>query len=305
MKISIIGAAGTVGSCAAFEIATQGLTDELVMLDVNHNLLEQQANDIGAAVSGLYDITVRVGSDADLSGSDIVIMSAGATIRPNTDRMIYLRENLLLVKDFAGKLARFCPDAVAITATNPVDPMNYAMHKYLGLDRRKLLGYSLNDSIRFRMLIAKALGVKSTQVDGMVIGEHGNSQVMLFSSVRVDGKPVALSEEMKQDIRKEIPTFLRWWSALKVTRTAGWTSAIGLAAMVAALANDAGHVIPCSVMLDGEYGCRGLSMGVPAVLGRGGVREVLNLELAPDEKLELERCIAVLKNAVRLVDEAL
>lgn len=305
MKISVIGAAGTVGSCAAFEIATQGLVDDLVMLDVNQNLLTQQVNDISDAITGVQEVIVRAGSDADLSGSDIVLMAAGVTPIPNTDRMVYLRDNLSIVKDVAQKIARLCPDAVVITATNPIDLMNYAMHRCSGLDRRQLLGYSLNDSVRFRKMVAKALGVKSTQVAGMVMGEHGNNQVMLFSSVRVDGQPTALSDEFKHNMREKIPYFLKAWASLKVSRTAGWTSAVGLATMVAAVANDTGQIIPCSVVLDGEYSCHGLGMGVPAVLGRGGVREIMKWELPPDEKLDLERCISVLRDAARLVDEAL
>ena len=305
MKISIIGAAGTVGSCAAFEIAVQGLADELVMLDINQNLLIQQVNDLSDAITGVQDMALRAGNDADLAGSNIVIMAAGTTPRPNTNRMEYLRDNLPIIKDIAQKIARLCPDAVVITATNPIDPLNYAMCRCSGLDRKKLLGYSLNDSIRFRMWIARALGVKSTQVGGIVIGEHGNSQVMLFSSIRVDGKPIAVSEEFKHAMRQKIPDFLKTWASLRVTRTAGWTSAVGLATMVKAIAKDTEEVIPCSVALDGEYGRHGLSIGVPAVLGRGGVRQVLEWELAPDEKQELEYSIAVLKEAACLVDEVL
>lgn len=146
--------------------------------------------------------------------------------------MEYLHDNIPLIRDTARKIARFCPDAVVITTTNPVDPLNYAMYRCSGFDRQKLLGYSLNDSIRFRMMIAKALGVKSTQVDGIVMGEHGENLVMLFSSVRVDGKPITVTDDFKQNIRKELPNILKSFEKLRTGRTAGWTSAIGLASMV-------------------------------------------------------------------------
>ena len=163
-KISIIGAAGTLGSCAAFAIATQGLADELVMIDTNENLLKCHALDIDQAAAGLHNVEVRYGSFQDLAGSHVVIMAAGARYRVISDRMELLNDSMPIVRETAKQIARQCPDAVVITATNPVDPLNFAIHSITGMDPKKLLGYSFNDSLRFRIMAARELGVRTTQV---------------------------------------------------------------------------------------------------------------------------------------------
>jgi malate/lactate dehydrogenase len=170
-------------------------------------------------------------------------------------------------------------------------------------DRRRFIGYSRNDSTRFRMMLAQALGVKTSRLESTVIGEHGTSQVLLFSSVRVNGQPVTISEEVKQKIRQEVPGILRSYEELRTGRTAGWTSAEGLAAVVRAIVQNTGQTIPCSAVLSGEYGCRGLSMGVPAIIGRHGIQEVLEWDLTPDEREGLENSINTLQPAMRYVEE--
>ncbi len=305
MKVSIIGAAGTVGSCTAFAIAVRGLADELVMLDLNRNLLMSHVIDISHAAPGLQNIVVKAGNEEDLFGSDIVIMAAGVPWRYISSRMELLKDNVPIIQDTAKKIKRFCPDAVVITATNPVDPLNYAMQLSSGLDRKRLIGYGYNDTIRFRIMAAKALGVTPREVDGTVIGEHGEHQVLLFSSLQVNGEHVHVSEDVKQNIKQEIPRILRSYESLGTGRTAGWTSAVGLANMVLAITRDTGEVFPCSVVLDGEYGHRGLSIGVPVILGRGGVKQILEWKLAPDEQMELEQAISTLKAAAHSVEEIL
>lgn len=305
MKITIIGAAGTVGSCTAFAIAVRGLADELVMLDLNRNLLMNHVMDISTAALGLQNIVVRAGNEEDLFGSDIVIMAAGVPWRYISSRMELLKDNIPVIQDTAKKIKRFCPDAVVITATNPVDPLNYAMQLSSGLERKRLIGYGYNDSIRFRIMAAKALSVTPREVDGIVIGEHGENQVLLFSSLQVNGERIPVSEDVKQNIRQEIPKILRSYESLGTGRTAGWTSAVGLTNMVSAITRDTGEVFPCSVVLDGEYGHRGLSIGVPVILGRGGVQQILEWKLAPGEQMELEQAISTLKAAAHSVEEIL
>lgn len=305
MKITIIGAAGTVGSCTAFAIAVRGLADELVMLDLNRNLLMNHVMDISTAALGLQNIVVRAGNEEDLFGSDIVIMAAGVPWRYISSRMELLKDNVPVIQDTAKKIKRFCPDAVVITATNPVDPLNYAMQLSSGLERKRLIGYGYNDSIRFRIMAAKALSVTPREVDGIVIGEHGENQVLLFSSLQVNGERIPVSEDVKQNIRQEIPKILRSYESLGTGRTAGWTSAVGLTNMVSAITRDTGEVFPCSVVLDGEYGHRGLSIGVPVILGRGGVQQILEWKLAPGERMELEQAISTLKAAAHSVEEIL
>ncbi len=304
MKMSVIGAAGSVGAPVAFNLAASRVAEEVVMIDTRANLVKQHAMDIGTAVSAL-DVRVRDGGYADMAGSDIVINAAGALQGLIADRMEMLPQNIPMIRDIALQIRRHCPDAVVITATNPIDPLNYATWRAGGFDRCQLFGYSINDSFRFRELAARAKGVKVSRVQATVIGEHGSSQVPLFSSVRIDGRPAFFSEEEKQAVLGEIPKILRRYEELQTGRTAGWTCAVGMVSIAQAILQDTGAIFPCSVVLDREYGQHNLSMSVPVALGRHGVREILEWELAQDEKAGLARSVEVLRAAANAVDAAL
>jgi malate/lactate dehydrogenase len=305
MKVTIIGAAGSVGSPAAFYLASQGLADEILMIGgKRQNVLKQHAMDLSTAVSA-RDMIVRAGGYEDMAGSEIVINTAGVAQGLIKDRMEVLPKNIPLIKGIAEQIKKYCPEAIVITASNPVGPLNYATYLAGGFDRRQLIGYSINDSFRLREMIAQAYGVKVSQVDGTVIGEHGPTQVLLFSSVKIDGKPITVSERVKQNIRAEVPNILKRYEAFQAGRTAGWTCAIGLAAFVNAIVNDTGELLPCSLLLDGEYGQRDLSMSVPARIDRQGVKEILEWDLAPDEQEGLKVSIDKLKAAMKVVAENL
>lgn len=304
MKISIVGATGNVGSCAAFSITEQRLADELVLIDdPRPDMLALHALDLNTAATG-HDMLVRAGHAEDMRDSNIVVIAAGSA-EVVKSRLEVLPANIPIVKSICDDIERFCRDAVVITATNPVCPLNYGLSICSGLDRKKIIGYSYNDSIRFRMRVAEALGVRDSQVEGIVIGEHGNSQVLLFSSVRVDGKPVTFSEEMKRKLRRQVPDGQKTLGELreKTGRTAAWTTAVGLATVCRAIVEDTGETIPCSLALEGEYGYSKLSMSVPSVLGRGGVREIIEVEMAADEREDLKKSVGVLEPAMRYVEE--
>lgn len=306
MKISIIGAAGNIGSCAACNIAIHEVADEVVMIDdYSPDGLEQYHYDLVSAVTGL-DVDVRKGSYDDMYGSDIIIMAAGSA-KITASRREVLPQNLPLVVEMADKIRQCCPETVVITVTNPVCPLDYAMQRRTGFDRKKVIGYSANDSIRFRMFVAQALGVPSSRLEGTVIGEHGDSQVLLFSSVRVDGKPVSMGDDAEEWVRRQVAGVPKMLEAqrIKTGRTATWTTSMGITDICRAIADDTGDVFPCSIPLEGEYGYRDVAMSVPVVLGRGGVREVVELALEPDEGERLERSVRAIRPMVAYVDEYL
>jgi malate/lactate dehydrogenase len=308
MKISIIGASGCIGSSTAFLITTQLLTDELVMIGGKHqDALNQYVLDLSTAVSS-DNIIVRAGEYADLINSDIVIMSAGAPQGIVNSRMEWLSANLALFHDIGKKIMYYCPRAIVITVTNPVDPFNYAMYLLSpDKDRRKHIGYSANDTFRFRIMSAEQLKVKPHRVKGIVIGEHGESQVLVFSSLQLDGEKIDITEEFKQKIKDKIPSILKTLESFKAKtgRTAGWTCAAGITEICRAIKQDSGAVLPCSTILDGEYGARNLSMSVPASIGKIGIRNVSILQLADDEKEGVKNTINYLAPYMRHIEESL
>jgi malate dehydrogenase len=302
MKITVIGASGYVGSNVAFILAIQGLADELVLIAPNRtNIVEHLAMDIATAVTD-KKVIVRPGGYDDMKDSNIVIMCGGAPQGLIKSRMEMLDKNLPIIRDVGEKARELCPSAVVVTATNPVDPMNYAMYLATGFDRHRLVGYSMNDTLRFRALVAQTLGQVTRDVEGFAIGEHGESQVLLFSSVRVKGKPVKFDDATKIKILAHIPEILRSFEELRTGRTSGITSAVGMREIVDAIVNNTHAVVPSSVVLDGEYGQHGMSMGVPVQLGTGGVYKVIEPELAPDEQAQLDNTLTILKPAMARVD---
>lgn len=305
MKITVIGAAGTLGSCAAFNIVTHGLADELVILDPWENMLKAHQADLSTAVTG-QDITLYTGKEADMANSDIVLMMAGAPSGKIASRNELLPGNLPIIRENAEKINKYCPDAIVITATNPVDPLNYAMYLLSKhRDRRKFIGYSLNDTYRFRTMAANALGVATSRVTGYVIGEHDASQVALFSSLRLDGKPVAVDDAFRDNIKQQVAQTLQTLESLDPKRTTGWTSARGIEAIIRGITGYWGALLPCSTVLDGEYGCRGLSMSVPVMLGREGIRGIQEMEITPDEAERLKNSINTVTPHMRRVEEFL
>ena len=210
-----------------------------------------------------------------------------------------LAENIPIIREMAKKIARYCPDAVVITATNPVDPLNMVMHRFSGSDSHRILGYTQNDTTRFLRLAAKALGVSSTRLQGTVIGEHGDTAVLLFSSLLLDGKPVDIGDDLKTQIRNDHKNTLKASIALHSGWTSGWTSSVGLTHMVKAIAEQNDAVIPCSVQLDGQYGIDGISISLPVRLGPTGVREAVQLEITQSEAEELRNSAHYLQNVAR------
>jgi len=297
MKIAVIGAAGSVGAPTAFYLATQGLTDEILMIGGSRqNVLKQHAMDLSTALS-CKDVHIYAGDYSDLPGCKIVINAAGAAQGLIKDRMEMLPKNLSIIADIAHHIKKHCPEAIVITATNPVDPLNYATWRISGCSRNRIIGYSLNDSFRFREIIAANFHVPVSQVEGVVIGEHGSTQVPLFTSVKVNGRTTIISEEVKRSVHETIPTILAQYEAFQAGRTAGWTCAIGLEQIVRAIVEDKGTIIPCSCILDGEYGVRDLSMSVPAAIRRQGVSSIEEYELADDEHTMLQHTIETLSEA--------
>jgi malate dehydrogenase len=301
MKVSIIGAAGTLGTCTAFTLAVEKIAEEIVMIDINRNYLMGHALDMGLATVG-RDVEITPGEYRDMSNSDVVIMVASAPGKPGVSPDEVIKDNIPIINEAAKNIVRFCPDAVVITASNPADSLNYAMYLRTDLDRKKVLGYTMNDTLRFRMAVARALSVKSSDVEALAIGEHARLLAYLFSRVSVKGLPVTFNEDLKQRIRLEIPGMLRTFVAFQTGRTMGWTSAVGLADMVRVIRADTEKAVPCSIALEGEYGYEGFSLGVPVVLGHGGVQQILEWELAPDEKEELNRAAVSLKKSAKLVN---
>jgi len=301
-----------VGSSAAFRVATLDIASEIVLIDVRPNLAMSHVMDLEQAVAEISGSRIVGGDWADLAECDIVVLSASLPERNVASRDEYLAGNLEIARNAAEHLAA-CPEAVVVVATNPVDVFTYVLGRLAGGAPSRFVGYSYNDTLRFRWALARTLRVAMADVDALVLGEHGDMQVPLFDLVSVKGVPVGLTEQQRREVETATRTWFSTYQGLNAGRTSGWTSAMGIARLVAAIATDgvnsangaaaAGDpasagaparaaatvrgLLPCSAILQGEYGLSGVSLGVPVVLGPGGVRQIVELPLTPIEKSQL------------------
>ena len=301
MKIGIIGGAGTVGSCAAYALASQGIADEIVLIDLRQNIAASHASDITAAVTGSHPVSVKTGDYSDLEGTDIIIIAVGlhyAVSSPLSERM---QQNIVNIKEIAEKIEAKCPGAIIITVTNPSDIMNYAVYLATSLPREHVIGYNLNDTIRFRMITARILGFSPQRIECLAGGYHPQAQVMFYSSLKVDGRQYSLSKSQKDQIQFEMLNYLKSFDALKADRTAGWTTASGLGRLVTALTSDKPTLIACSAIVQGEYGFKDIGIGVPVIISRQGILKIEEWQLPDDEKLELERVADIIETNCQIV----
>jgi len=299
MKIAIIGAAGGIGSSVAYSLALNGTGDELVLVGRRADALRTHVWDLEQLRTRVRPFEVRAGSVADAVDADVVVFSAAAPPRKDSPRVEYLAENLAIAGETGEALAAAPRWAgVLIVASNPVDPLVTELRRMTGADRHRVLGYTINDSLRLRYGIAEALGIEPHRVSAWVLGEHGDHCVPLFDRVTVDGTQVELDEAQRQAARDYLLAWYSRWVALGVSRTSTWTSGHGVASMVRAIATDSGELWPSSMVLAGEYGITGTAVGVPVRLGRAGATEVLEWPL-PDHTLR------DMRESASYVDDAL
>jgi malate/lactate dehydrogenase len=285
MKVVIIGGSGGVGSSVAFNLLLRGEPYDVVLVDIHPNMITSHVMDLEQTLVLGATRSVRGGDEAEVIDSDVVVVCASAPLRLNRSRLVFLNDNATIVNGISDLLANAGPDwgGVLLMVTNPVDPLCTWVQRRAGLDRRRILGYTLNDSLRLRTGISQALDVAPQSIDAGVIGEHGDSCVPLFSRVKVAGAPVALTAEQ----RGKAEEFIRSWYvrhvALDSGRTSTWTSGLGVARMVASIAYGTGEIWPASVVLAGEYGIDGVSLSVPVSLGRRGAAEIHEWEITQEE----------------------
>jgi malate/lactate dehydrogenase len=245
--------------------------------------------------------SIRGGDQPDVLDADVVVVAASAPLTVNVSRLDYLLANAEIVEELVAVLAgagRW--PGTLVVVTNPVDPLCTWIQRRTGIDRTRVLGYTLNDSLRLRTGIAKALRVDPGTVDAWVLGEHGDVCVPLFDRVRVGDGAVLLTPEM----RAEAAEFLRTWYvrhvALDSGRSSTWTSGVGIAAMVDAVANGADELWPVSLVLEGEYGVEGVALSVPVSL-RDGAASINEWQLSAEEQDAFQRAAELVREATERV----
>lgn len=271
-------------------------------MDVIQGLPQGEALDLNHACAILdLDVTVTGSNDfRDIEGSDLVVVTAGLTRKPDMTRLDLMLKNSEIISDISAKIREYAPRSKVIVVTNPLDVMTYVAYRVTGFGRERVMGFSgLLDMGRFRHIIRSRLGVSYKSIRSMVLGEHGDSMVLLHRQTYVG--PAELSKMMDgKAIEESVETTRK--AGAEIIRLKGWSAhhapGAGVAVMAEAIIRDWKAVIPVSAYLDGEYGERDICAVVPCILGSAGVEKILELELDQGERRLFSESIKVLRNAV-------
>jgi malate dehydrogenase len=287
MKVTVVGS-GFVGATTAMRIAQKGLADEVVMVDIVEGLPQGLALDMNqsAPIEGFEPVVRGTNDYADTAASDVVVITAGLPRQPGMSRMDLLEKNAGIIREVAAQVRDTSPGAVVVVVSNPLDEMSFLAAEVTGFPRERMIGMAGTlDSSRLRYFIAEELGVSPRSVKALTLGSHGESMVPLPGQATVEGKPLRdlvddqTLERLYQrtrDAGAEIVQHLKKGSAY-------YAPSAAVAQMVNAIVGDTEEVLPACVWATGQYGISDVFVGLPARLGRGGVKEVVLLDLSEAE----------------------
>lgn len=292
-KVTVVGA-GNVGATCANVLATRETASEVVLVDIKEGLAEGKMLDI-LQTETLLDIDTKLtGVTSDYKAtenSDVVVITSGIPRKPGMTREELIGTNAGIVKDVIGNVLKYSPNAIVLIVSNPMDTMTYLACKASGLPRNRVFGMGgALDSARFKCYLSKALGVNINEIEGVVIGGHGDTtMVPLLSKATYKGSPVSEFADDATLKQAAADTMVGGATLTKLLGTSAWY-APGAAAgyIVEAIMKDQKKVVPSCVMLEGEYGQSDICIGVPAVIGRNGVEKVLEIKLSDEERKAFE-----------------
>ena len=306
MKVTIVGA-GNVGATCADAIAYQGMASEVVLLDIKEGFAEGKALDMMQTATTLGFNTKITGTTSDYAktaNSDVVVITSGVPRKPGMTREELIGINAGIVKSVADQVLTHSPDTVIVVVSNPMDTMTYLTLKATGLPKNKVIGMGgALDSSRFKTYLSLALEKPANDIHGMVIGGHGDTTMIPLTRLATyNGIPIStiLSADKLEEVAAA--TMVGGATLTKLLGTSAWYApGASVAYLVNSILHDQKRIIPCSVMLDGEYGQSDICIGVPTIIGKNGWEKIMDLNLNEKESASFEKSAS----AVRVMNEAL
>jgi malate dehydrogenase len=288
-KVTVVGV-GNVGATCANVLAFNEVADEVVMLDVKEGVSEGKAMDMmqTAQLLGFDSTLLGCTNDyAKTAGSDVIVITSGIPRKPGMTREELIGVNAGIVKSVAESALKYSPDAIVVVISNPMDTMTYLALKSLGLPKNRIIGMGgALDSSRFKYYLSQALGCNANEVEGMVIGGHGDTTMIpLVRLATYKGIPVSqlVSKEKVEEVVKS--TMVGGATLTGLLGTSAWYAPGAAGALVVeSIIHNQKKMIPCSVALEGEYGESDICIGVPVILGKNGIEQVVQLDLNTEEK---------------------
>ena len=306
-RVAIVGA-GAVGASTAYALALNGACGEIILYDIVSDIAIGKAIDIAQSTNYSPRGTVvrSIVNPEEMVNCDIVVVTAGVPRKKDMTRADLLNINANIVKEVSLNIKKYSPNAIIICVSNPLDVMNFVIQKITGWDRSRIIGMSgALDGSRMAYQIYKKLGFGASQIKAMVIGEHGQNMIPYPEISDVGGVPLTklLSKNDIDDIIQktkdggaEIVKYLK--------TSAFYAPARAIAVMVEAILNDEDKIISSSVILDGEYGYRGVSISIPIVLGRSGVKKIIELDLDEPTREKFDLAVESIKNGISILENS-
>jgi len=306
-KITVIGA-GNVGATCANVIAHKDLTREVVIVDIKEGLAEGKALDIWQT-SSINNFGTRVtGTTNDYlktKGSGIIVITSGIPRKPGMSRDDLIKTNAGIVKEVTEKAIKYSPDAIIIVVSNPLDVMTYAAYKTANKASNKVFGMAgILDTGRYQAFIANALNVSPKDIHSLLLGGHGDAMVPLPRYTSVSG--ISITELLaKEEIDKIVERTKKGGGELvNLMGTSAWYApGAAVAQMVEAIVDDEKRIFPVCTLLQGEYGLKDIYLGVPVILGKNGIEEVIEIKLNKTEQKMLEASAASVKTVMKVLDD--
>lgn len=313
-KVAIIGT-GHVGSHAAYALVSQGLVDELILIDIDQAKAAAQAMDVRDAINYLpKSSVVKAGQYSDLSDAQILVIAAGPLPDINTgqSRMDTLQQTIVILDDIIAKLKQTQFSGIIVSVSNPADVVAHYLKQRLDWPWQKIFSTSTTlDSARLRRVLSEASGVHVKSIHAYVLGEHGESQMVPWSNVSIAGKSLSLWREQHPESfgRLDLPALakearLGGWHVLRGKGSTEFGIGISIAEVVQIILGDEKRILPLSVYLQGEYGVHDTYASVPAILGSGGIEQIIELPLTEEEKAQfLHSCQILHSNYQTTIQE--
>jgi len=308
-RVAVVGL-GNVGASFAYALLLSGLASEIVLIDANHAKAEGEAMDLNHAVPFAKPTRIWAGSYEDCAGAAVTVIAAGANQKPGETRLDLVHKNAKIFQSIVPQVVKNNPNGILLIATNPVDVLTFISYKISGLPAERVIGSgTILDTARFRYLLSQHFDVDARSVHGFIIGEHGDTEVPVWSMANIAGMRLAdycQAHNMKCE-QSDLDELFRQTrdAAYEIIQRKGATYyavAAGLMRIVEAILRDQSTVLSVSSLVHGQYGLKDVCLSLPTVVSHRGIERVLQLVLSEDEREQLEKSASVLKTTIDLLN---
>lgn len=304
-KISVIGA-GNVGSAVAFHLMISKIASDIVLYDIDNKKALGEALDIYQGTSLLAPVNVYAGTLEDTKNSDIVVITAGANQKVGETRLDLVNKNIQIYQILIKDIVKYNPNAILLVVSNPVDILTYITYKISEFPKSRVIGSgTVLDTSRFKAALARRFNLDSRNIHGYVIGEHGDSEIAVYSNLHIGG--ITIDEflklkhiediNFKEDIASEVKN-----AAYEIISRKGYTNyavAVAVTKICTAILRDERSIMTVSSFLDGQYGVSDVYLSTPTIVGREGIIEILELTLSHQEQMRFRKSADVIKNIIK------